>query len=325
MNTIPTTFNQAGHSYTAVGGLQRSASTGMSAVILNRGGRYLRRSVFQEYEKAGFDFVISVESNRENYDVEELSLRFPFVKFLLTQGRLSPGEQINLAAGELKTPLFFVLWNDARMVSSSSSARVAERLFADAGGEVAPVRLCTVPLVQNARFETLPTLIAPAFFHGTVKTVPFASSKEGLPSLYPFDGIGIYDRERFVRLGGFDATIKSPYWQLMDFGFRAHLWGEEIRNSQLVKVVYDGELPPEDASAAAGHTRFYLKNLAPVFRGDSAALPFRRFLSYLLRSGEGPLAAWNAFGEARRWIQTNRFRFRCDARRVTELWESAES
>jgi len=308
-----------------VGGQQRAAATGLTAVILNRGGRYLRRSVFQEYEKAGFDYVISVESSRENYDVEELSLRFPFVKFILVQERLSPGEQINLAVGEVKTPLFFVLWNDARMVRSGGGSRVAERLFSDASGEVAPLRLCTVPTVQNSRFETLPTLIAPAFYRGTVKTLPFAPAREGAPSLYPFDGVGIYDRERFIRLGGFDATIPSPYWQLMDFGFRAHLWGEDVRSTQLVKVVYDGEIPAEDASAEAGHTRFYLKNLAPVFRGDSAALPFRRFLSYLLRSGEGPLAAWSAFGEARRWVETNRFRFRCDARRVTELWETAES
>jgi hypothetical protein len=61
MNTIPTIFNETLSSYTCVGGNERKASTGLSAVRLNRGGRYARFSLFEELEKAGFDYVISLE------------------------------------------------------------------------------------------------------------------------------------------------------------------------------------------------------------------------------------------------------------------------
>ncbi|MDR1029379.1 MAG: hypothetical protein LBL76_00740 [Treponema sp.] len=329
MNTIPTTFNDTLPSYTAVGGTERGASTGLSAVLLGRGGgRYPRRTRFQELEKIGFDYIISMEGPQERYDVEELSGLFPQVRFILLKEAVSLGEQINLAASELSSSLFFVLRNDLRILHSGGASRMEERLRLgmeelnkEDGQKSLYKRLCTVPLIQNSHFETLPTLIAPAVFHSSVKPLFFAPAKEGQSSLYPFDGVGIYDRSRFIRLGGFDRTLKSAHWQLMDFGFRAYLWGEQISATQLIRLSYDGETPPEDSTADESYRRFYLKNLAPVFRGDSASIPLRCFPGYFWRSGKDLLAAWNDFSQGRQWVKTNRYRFRSDARAITELWE----
>ena len=145
MNTTPSIFRPPGvPSYTAVGGSERAASTGLSAVLLNRGGRYPRRTLFQELEKAGFDYILSIEGTGERYDLEDLSGRFPFVRFILLKEQISAGEEINLAAAELTSPFFFVLWNDHRLFEGTFAARMVE-LF---GGK----RLCTVPLIQNSRF-----------------------------------------------------------------------------------------------------------------------------------------------------------------------------
>ena len=330
MNTIPTTFNDSLASYTAVGGDRRAAATGLSAVILNRGGRYLRRTLFQDLAKVGFDQIVSIEGPRETWDVEELATRFPMVRFLLLKENATVGAQINLAAAEVATERFFVLWNDLRLIQGGGAARIAERLteaerLSSTLQTQVPARLCTVPMIQNSKFETLPTLVAPAFFRGGVKTVPFSATREGTPSLYPFDAAGIYDKDRFVKMGGFDGSIASTYWQLMDFGFRAQLWGESIRSTQLVKLAYDGDVPAENATIDESYKTFYLKNLAPLYRGDCAHVPLRRFPSYLFRSGAGPMQAWEEFAEARRWVETNRFRFTCDARKVIELWETPES
>jgi hypothetical protein len=332
MNTIPTIFNENIPSYTVVGGKERLASTGLSAVILNRSRRYSRRAYFQEMEKKGFDYVISVEPSPEQYDIEELSGIFPFVRFILPGRELSMGEQINIAVSELDSPLFFVLWNDLKIIAGGTALRMAERLRAAqeeteknriASGEGAPFkRLCTVPLIMNSRFETLPTLTAPLVRKKKVKPVAFTPFREGLPALYPFDGVGIYDRGRFIRLGGFDVTLKNSHWQLMDFGFRGHLWGEQILSTQIVKLSYDGPIPTGDNTPEESYLRFYLKNLAPVFRGDCAHLPLIRFPGYLLKSGEDILSAWENFSESRRWINTNRFRWKGDARMVTALWDT---
>jgi hypothetical protein len=277
-------------------------------------------------EKAGFDYIVSIE-DVERYDIEELSARFPFVRFILVKENVSPGERINLAVSEISSPLFFVLWNDLRILHSGGAGRMAERLYCTpedirSGNPGPNKRLCTTPVIQNSQFETLPTLIAPDLERGTVRPVFFATQREGTPTLFPFDGVGIYDRDRFIKLGGFDITLKNPHWQLMDFGFRSQLWGEDICSTQHIRLSYNGEIPLSDSTAGESYRRFYLKNLAPVFRGDRAEIPFRRFFSYLSRSGKDPFLAWADFAEARSWVLTNRYRFRKDARALVELWET---
>ncbi|MDR2900877.1 MAG: hypothetical protein LBV20_05105 [Treponema sp.] len=328
MNIIPTIFNHALPSYTVVGGIQKAGSTGLSAILLNRGGRYPRRTLFQELEKSGFDYIVSIEGLEERYDVEDLSSRFPSVKFILLKQALSIGEQINLAVSEIPSPLFFVLWNDIRILHGGGAAKIAERmlrdehdLFSAEHNQSAYKRLCTVPVIQNSQFETLPTCMSPAFYKKSLKTVPSSTSKEGGISLYPFDGVGIYDRERFIQLGGFDPTLSAPHWQLMDFGFRSWLWGETIASTQLVRMSYDGDIPSEDSTAEESYKRFYLKNIAPVFRGDLAHIPLRRYLSYVRKSGDGVFEAWEDFSAAREWVEINQYRFKSDAQTLIEHWE----
>ena len=340
MNSIPLTFSGDLPSYTAVGGTDRRASTGLSAVILNRSGRYPLYGLFEELGKAGFDYVISMEGSNTRYDVEALSADFPFVRFILLKEKVSPGEEINLAAAELSSPLFFVLWNDLKILRGGGAERMAERLVLGAGSQPGQdtgnpyKRLCTAPLIQDGRSETMPTLIAPAlvpegksggFAGSIIKTIRFFSRKEAFPSLYPFDGIGIYDRERFMRLGGFDPAIKNFYWQLMDFGFRSFLWGEEIAFTRMVKLSYEGVLPEEDSTPGDGYLRFFLKNMAPVFRSDYAHIPLRRFPGYYRKRGGVLFGAWEEFSAARDWVKTNRYRFCSDARTIAERWENMDA
>ena len=331
MSTIPTTFNETLPSYTVVGGREQLASSGLSAVLLNRGRRFSRRNLFLDLEKTGFDTVISVEPSPPAYDIEELAAAFPFVRFVLLQEPISIGEQINLAVSELDTPLFFVLWNDLKMIAGGGSRRMAERLTCSNGsveenpGTHACKRLCTVPVIQTSRFVTLPTLMVPALQRGKMRTLFLGPSSESIPSLYPFDGVGIYDRNRFIRLGGFDGTLKSSYWQLMDFGFRAHLWGEEIASTQMLRLSYEASVPAEEYSGGTDYDRFYLKNLAPIFQGDCARLPIRRFPGFLLRNTNGFMNAWEDFSESRRWVKANRFRWHYDPSAVVSRWDLASA
>jgi len=334
MNTIPTTFNDTLPSYTVVGGTERRASTGLSAVILNRGGRYQRYSLFAELEKAGFDYIISMEGSVNRYDVEALSGDFPFIRFIRLKDLVSTGEEINIAAAELPSPLFFILWNDLRILRSGGADRMAERLLSSGAAQTQSEedkshykRLCTVPMIQDGRSETMPTLITPALLSGkkpviSIKTIPFVPHAEGLPSLYPYDGIGIYDRKRFIRMGGFDTSITNFHWQLMDFGFRSRLWGERITSTKLIKLKYEDKIPQENSTAESGYKRFFLKNLAPVFRGDYSHIPLRRFPWYYRKMGNDLFGAWEEFSAAREWVKTNRYRFTSDARAIVERWEN---
>ncbi|MCL1993134.1 MAG: hypothetical protein FWG66_09315 [Spirochaetes bacterium] len=323
MNTIPTTFSETIPAYTAVGGKENRATTGLSAVILNRTGRYSRRAFFQELEKIGFDRIISIESSAERYDIEELSGQFPHVRFILPNREINLGEKINLAAIEAESPLFFVLWNDLKFISGGTAARMAERLsYQDEKSENKDKykRLCTVPLILNSRYELLPTLTAPVTQRKRLKTILVEPKNEGLPTLYPHDGVGIYDRQRFINLCGFDTTLANTHWQLMDFGFRAWLWGEKISLSGQMKLSYDGQMPIVDSTVEESYRRFYLKNMMPIFRGEYARLPLFRFPGYMMKFKEGPIALWKEFSECRQWVKANRSRWCKDVRALISGW-----
>jgi hypothetical protein len=326
-NTIPIIFNETITPYTAIGGKERVASNGISAVVLNHQG-YPRRSFFQEIEKTGFDNVISIESASPHYDIEELSGRFPFVRFVLPENDMNIGQQINLAASEIESPLFYVLRSNMKIIAGGTARRMAERLSVNSketdGDSVKKTgfkRLCTVPVIVNSNYETLPTLVAPMTYKRKIRTRFFEpqGEEEGI-SLYPFDGIGIYDRQRFIQMGGYDSTLKKIHWQLMDFGFRAHLWGEEIASNFHFKLSFDGEIPPEDFTVEESYKRFYLKNLAPVFRSYYAHLPLYKFLAFYGKSGEDLFSSWEEFLATRQWVKKNKFRWRCDAKSVASLW-----
>ena len=336
MNTIPTIFNEKITQYTAVGCKERTATTGISAVVLNR-SEIPRRSFFQDIEKIGFDNVISIESCAPRYDIEEISNRFPFVRFILPENEINLGQQINLGVSEIESPLFYVLRSDIKIIAGGTAKKMAERLSVSSSSNneksddnkgsfsdkrTGFIRLCTVPVIMNSNYEILPSLIAAMTQQKKMRTVNLEPRIEGDLSLYPFDGIGIYDRLRFINTGGYDATLKHTHWQLMDFGFRAHLWGEEIALNLHFKLSYDGELPHENNTTDDCYRWFYLKNLAPVFRNDYAHLPLYRFPGFMNKCGIDFACAWDEFRETRKWIKTNKYRWKCDARDVTKLWDA---
>ncbi|MCL2759447.1 MAG: hypothetical protein FWD22_04480 [Treponema sp.] len=328
MNTIPTIFNEKITSYTAVGGKDRVAAAGISAVVLNRPGQSSRKSFFSDLEKTGFDNVISIESCAPHYEIEELSSRFPFVRFILPEKEINFGEQVNLAASEIESPLFFVIRSDMKIIAGGTARRLAERLSVvseDKGDNEQKSgfkRLCTVPVMINSNYELLPSIVSPIVHNKKMKPFFLEPQNEGEPSLYPFDGVGIYDRQRFILTGGYDITINHTHWQLMDFGFRSHLWGEEIAVSLQLKLSYNNELPGEDFSLNDSYRRFYLKNLAPVFRGDYAHLPLYCFPPFFSRTGNDFFSAWEEFKESKKWVLKNKFRWKCDARSLINIWGS---
>jgi len=320
MNTIRTTLNDSSIPYTVVGGPKgRSQGEGLpvSVLLLDRGSRLYRSELFRELDRLGFESVVSVEEGSEAVDVEALSQRFPKVRFLLLGGKASPGEKINLGMRESSSPYVFALWSDMRLVASGLSGRFFERLAEQN-------LLCLAPFLQAKRGETLPTAAAPALERQNLRILPLVPARDGALSLYPFDYAGIYSREKFVLSGGYDGGIANPYWQKLDFGFRSWLWGEEIRLSQALRVAYEEEPPTEDSTPDEDYKWFWLKNLAPVFRGDSAAIPPSRYWAYLRRRGGRPFAAAREFRAAADWVRTNRYRFRSGASSVVDLWEEAK-
>jgi hypothetical protein len=286
----------------------------VSIVLLNRGSRLYRGEVFRELDRLGFESIVSIDEGADSRDIESLAGRYPRVRFLLLSGKASIGERVNLGIRESPGPFVFVLWDDMRLSTQALSSRFFERLASQN-------HLCVAPFVTTKGGEMLPTASAPALFGSSLKVLNLPPSRDGSRTLFPFDFCGIYSRERFVLTGGFDGGLDKPYWQKLDFGFRAWLWGEEIRLAQALKLNYIESSPEEDTTPDDCYKWFWLKNLAPQFRGDSAAMPPHRFWPYLRARRGGLLSAIGEFRSAREWVQINRYRFRSDAASLVDLWE----
>ncbi len=310
MSTIPTTPDPP---YTVVGGAaQGPGPKSITLVLLNRGGKYLREETLRRVEQLGFAEVISVEGKERAYNVEALSGSFPEARFLLLESELPPGVQINLAAKECRTDYLYVAWHDMELQSVPN--RTLSRL--QEGGP-----LCLVPTLRSERGEVMPTLVTPSFHRSGLRVITLPPQRDGMKTLYPYDFVGIYDLRRFHGIGGFSYEIPSRFWQLMDFGFRSHMWGEEILGSTLVRASYTSKTAPEDQTAdAVSYPRFFLRNLLPRVDTEGARLPKHKLLSFVLRTGVGLSAGRRLFKEAQRWVDKNSERFNRDARSLVNQW-----
>ena len=148
-----------------------------------------------------------------------------------------------------------------------------------------------------------------------------APRKEGERVLFPFDYCGLYNRLKFAQTGGYDSLIVNPYWQKLDFGLRCFLWGERLLGTMRMSIVYPGSPPEEDTTPDESYKVVWLKNMAVRMRKEMGVLPTWRAFDYMLHSDTGPLGAVREFRIVRRWVRTNRFRFRRDPRGIVDGWE----
>ncbi|MFW6362654.1 MAG: hypothetical protein ACOC0D_02310 [Spirochaeta sp.] len=316
MNITPSPSDSSPGDFTIVGSarLNRRSGTvpGLSVLVLHRGGRFNRVQQFSDLERLGVREILAVEPKASSYDVEQLANRFSRVKFLLMQKELNPGQMINLGIQESSSSHVLVIWNNIKVQSISD--RVLQAILS--GNQI-----CAVPLFRNERSEVIPSMFMPAFYKRTIRLIPAVPSRDGQCTIFPHDYIGIYDAQHFLSLGGYDTQIASPYWQKMDFGMRSYLWGSSITCSVSFRVSSSTSSVPEDTTPNIDYLRFFLKNIAIRFSGDSGYLPRSIPLRLLLHRSFGLLDTWREYRRIKHWVDQNRFRYTQDARHLLELWE----
>jgi hypothetical protein len=329
MSTTPTIFSRPRVPYTALGGgrvdrIRKEQGT-VSLLVLNRGGRFNRERSLAELAEADVGDVLWVEGPKVSYEIEALSRAYPEVRFLLLQGQASPGECVNLGMEETRSRFLLVIWSDMRLGREAHRA-LAEQPAQPVNREQPAQReqraaICLVPQLRGPAGEVLPTIQVPALVRGRLKMLPFSPVRPGMRSVFPYDYCGLYDRGRFLAVGGFDAWMRNPYWQKLDFGLRCALWGERIHWGEALELRYLEEPTPEDSSADASYKLFYLKNEAVRFDGEAGLLPRSRWPTYALRCGSGLVESRREFREVEAWVRAHRYRFKSDLAGLVNRWE----
>jgi hypothetical protein len=318
MSTTPSTSETAaGLPYTVLGGPRRDRvrrySQPLTFLVLGRGDRLFRSELLRDLLDRRAGEILWVEGPEPSADLETLSREFPEVRFLLVKAPCTAGERVNLGMGESRAPMVMVLWSDTRI------SRFTET-FVDAVERSGA--LCGVPVARTAHEDVIPSWQSPTGRKRRFAVSFRAPSRDAEPTLFPFDYCGLYNRLRFSQSGGYDAALRNPYWQKLDFGFRCFLWGERVQGTTGLTLTYTNAPADENATPDASYKLFWLKCLAVRARGELGYLPFRRLPEYLLRSDTGPVAAVSEFRAARAWVRTHRFRFRRDPRDLLERWET---
>lgn len=319
MNIIHSTFNRVNTSYTVIGNKTQMGKKdnlcSMSALVLSRGGRPYRNELYKELLNLNICEIVSVEFGaKSHFDLEKETTSNNYLRFLILQDEVSVGEMINIGISECSSDYVFVIWDDIIINSKSISYRVFEKI----SGEN---RMCTVPLIKSKDGELIPSLMTPLFNKELLKVVPLLENKT-LKTLFPYMFIGIYNKDKFIRLGGYDIDIKNNYWQKLDFGLRANMWGESIGAHKSFEIsIGEKGTDVEDITPDKDYRLYCLKNLSVVIKNDIGYLPFTRFFSYYDKSGSSIVDAFKTFLTVRRWVKINRYRFKKSAPFLTKNWE----
>lgn len=310
-------FNDKQLNCLILGGLhpESAPSLSVSAILLNSGNSHMRLQNLECLSAMGFEKIVSVENDSKNYNIEDFAQKFPSVKFVVPLEKAADGDLINVAVSEIPSKSFLVLRDSLNVTPSLLNANLAQKLSAENV-------FCVAPRIFSRAGQSVPVQLIPSAKKSVLKIESSIYVTDGVPTIFPFNYLGLYDTQKFKDLGGYDGGIKSSYWQNLDLSFRAWLWGERIKISTSFTMTYAEEIPSMDSTPDLSQLRFFLKNMAPVYKNERAEIPAFKFWGYRARSSCGLFEALSQFSDARAWVRKNRCRFKMDAYKLISEWGS---
>ncbi len=306
MNGIPLTFSEHQINRTILGGPKviDPNALNISVILLNSSGSHFKLHVFENLLQCNFQTIVSVEHDSSNF-TDEVSKRFPMIKYLVPLEKTTDGDLINLAMSEVNSDYVLVIRDSLNIPANFIPPHLAERLTADSP-------YCIVPRLLDKNRLALPCAFTPGAEHTHFVIDTSSEIANGKKTLYPFDYVALYNRKKFIELGGFDWTIASPYWQNLDLALRSWLWGEQTVLTSLLQFSYIDEPPVNDTTYNLDYLRYYLKNELPKIKMEQGYLKKSSFLVFLGHSSCGMLEARRQLNAARTWVEKNKVRYTID-------------
>lgn len=315
MNTIPITFDEHQINRTVIGGnVQPSQDClNISVILLNSGGTHLKINIFESLINCNFASIICVEKNNSNFSIDDVSKKFPQIKFIIPKEETTDGEMINLAVSEITSDYVLVLKDNISIPSGMVLKNLSEKMAQDSV-------YCIVPRLLDRNKNGLSTRFNPCAEKSHFVIDSSSVVTDGIKTLYPFDSIGIYNRKKFIQLGGFDYSIKSSYWQNLDLALRSWLFGEKTKLTTMLQFSYLEEVPVEDRTINIDYLRYYLKNEMPVYKYERAFYKHGSFFKFFKHSSCGFVEARKQFLSAKNWVEANKYRYKMDLQEFIQGW-----
>lgn len=230
---------------------------------------------------ANMNCCLHVITQDDRIQIQEMQDAWPEVSWLVFSSVTTLGERINALADECYTTYFMVVRSDQEMVRFEGSVLMPMMVRPDHPAVIAPV-------LSNMLGELLPTVRVPHMHGKDLDPLSFMPGSKNTDTLYPFLGLGMYDRALFQRLRGYDEQIISNYWQCLDFGARCWLYGYRILTVPTLALEFPGRQSViEDRSEQPGVERCYTKLLSVrQIGGKNFVRKWRRHLDKALLNDE---------------------------------------
>lgn len=203
-----------------------------------------------------FNYCLHVISQIDRFPTDEMQSRYPDVTFIVFPKAPSLAERINALADVSMSTYFLTMRSDTNLMKLEWKP-IEARMKDDEH----PAMIC--PWIFNKSKELIPTLRAPHMENKEVSPLSFMPKGTCDANLYPFLGVGLYDRALFQRLRGYDEDISGAYWQTLDFGTRCWLYGYPVYTMKEIEVLfYEKQFLIEDRTEQQGFERYYSKALS---------------------------------------------------------------
>lgn len=208
-----------------------------------------------DWYREHFNYSIHVITRADRFPSEVIHNKYSDVTFIIFDKSPSLAERANSLANTCMTTYFLLVRSDTDLVDLNWNG--LSSIFKEDNHPV-----CISPIVFNKDKELVPTVRAPHFKDQEIDPMSFMPSRGKDSTLYPFLGVGIYDRALFQRLRGYDELLNGAFWQAMDFGTRCWLYGYPLYSSNdLVFIFPNKQFLVEDRSETKNAERFYTKAL----------------------------------------------------------------
>ena len=200
---------------------------------------------------------IYVVTTNERMSTNKLSSTYPKVNFICFNYMTSFGNMVNALSSVCYSTYFFAVTSETELLRFEGSALL------DCIEKDSDIIMLS-PVFINASNEIAESVNKPLYENKKIVTISsdYDLNNEKMKNLYPIYAIGLYKRALFQRLKGFDELITSPYYQMLDFGLRAHLLSYKIYTHSLLACGFKyRESIAHDTSNENGIKRCYTRAL----------------------------------------------------------------
>lgn len=215
---------------------------------------------YSQYDKYKNNMYVVTTSNR--LETETLHVRFPDATFIVFDSVPTLAQEINALANTCKSSFFLFQKTNCKIANF-----VWPPLLKKMNSNPAPAVLA--PIIFNMDKELIPTVRIPKLSANEVDPLSAMPGYETETTLYPFLGLGLYNRALFQRIRGYDEEIYGAYWQALDFGIRCWLYGHPILSVNELAFIFDKKHSViEDRTENTGIGRFYAKALSVYIKNN---------------------------------------------------------